>query len=91
MSQLSPSLRWIAYASANLVIAFLVLPILAVIPTSFNQASFITVPPTAWSWRWYEACFQDTEWQSALWVSIQIAVLATLIALAAGTPAAIGL
>lgn len=91
MSQLSPSLRWIAYASANLVIAFLVLPILAVIPTSFNQASFITVPPTAWSWRWYEAFFQDTEWQSALWVSIQIAVLATLIALAAGTPAAIGL
>src|SRR6201999_150100 len=80
-----------ATIGANLVIAFLVLPVLAVIPTSFNQSSFISLPPAAWSWRWYAAFFGDPEWRSSLWVSLQVATLATVAALALGLPAAIGL
>jgi putative spermidine/putrescine transport system permease protein len=83
--------RWSAQIGANLVIAFLVLPILAVIPTSFNASSFISLPPAAWSTRWYSAFFADPEWRSALWVSIQVAVMATAVALAVGLPAALGL
>jgi putative spermidine/putrescine transport system permease protein len=83
--------RWSAIIGANLVIAFLVLPILAVIPTSFNQASYISLPPAAWSGRWYTAFFADPEWRSSLWVSLQVAALATVAALGLGLPAALGL
>jgi putative spermidine/putrescine transport system permease protein len=84
-------LRWSTTIGANLVIAFLVLPILAVIPASFNLASFISLPPAAWSWRWYGAFFADPEWRSSLWVSLQVACLATVAAVALGLPASIGL
>jgi putative spermidine/putrescine transport system permease protein len=91
MAGLPTPWRWSATISANLVVAFLVLPILAVIPTSFNQASFISLPPTAWSWRWYGSFFADPEWRSSLWVSLQVASLATVAAIALGLPAALGL
>lgn len=91
MTELPRGWRWSAYIGANLVVAFLVLPILAVIPTSFNQASFIAIPPQSWSLRWYGAFFADAEWRTSLWVSVQVALLAMLVALALGTPAAIGL
>jgi len=91
MAGLPTPWRWSATISANLVVAFLVLPILAVIPTSFNQASFISLPPTAWSWRWYVSFFADPEWRASLWVSLQVAALATVAAIALGLPAALGL
>lgn len=83
--------RWSAQIGANLVLAFLVLPILAVIPTSFNEASFISLPPASWSLRWYGNFFADPEWRSSLWVSLQVAVTATIASVALGLPAALGL
>jgi putative spermidine/putrescine transport system permease protein len=91
MTELPTGLRWSAQIGANLVVAFLVLPILAVIPTSFNQASYISLPPDAWSLRWYASFFADAEWRTSLWSSLEVAVMATIAALALGTPAAIGL
>ena len=84
-------LRTIAHASAGLVLAFLVLPIAAVLPASVNKASFIYLPPRDYSLRWYGAFFLDGEWRSALLASLQVAVIATVIALALGTLSAIGL
>ncbi len=74
-----------------IVLAFLVLPILAVVPASFNQSSFIKIPPTAWSTRWYDALLRDAGWTSAITTSVEIAFLATLIAVVIGTAAALGL
>ncbi len=74
-----------------IVLAFLVLPILAVVPASFNQSSFIKIPPTAWSTRWYDALLRDAGWTSAIITSVEIAFLATLIAVVIGTAAALGL
>lgn len=91
MSRLPFPLRVLAHGSAGLVLAFLVLPILAVLPVSFNKASFIALPPNAYSMRWYEAFFQDREWQSALLNSVQVALIATVFALVLGTLAALGL
>jgi putative spermidine/putrescine transport system permease protein len=91
VSQLPIALRIAAYVGANAVIAFLILPILAVIPASFNQASFISLPPAAWSLRWYDAFLADPEWRASLAFSLQVAVLAMLVAVLLGTPAAIGL
>lgn len=84
-------LRLLAQISAGLVLAFLCLPILAVIPASFNQASFITLPPVAYSGRWYEAFISDPEWRQALFASLHVAVIATIVAVVTGTAAALGL
>ncbi len=91
MSRLPLGLRLLAHGSAGLVLAFLVLPILAVVPASFNQASFIRLPPNAYSMRWYQDFFVDSEWRSALYNSLEVAVIATAMAVVLGTLAAIGL
>lgn len=91
MSKLPLWLRIAANAAASLVLAFLVLPILSVIPASFNKASFIYLPPKAYSTVWYARFLQDTEWRSALVNSVEVAVLATVMAMVLGTLAAIGL
>ena len=83
--------RIAAHACASLVLAFLVLPILAVLPASFNHAMFIYLPPKAVSLRWYDSFFADTEWMTTLVNSLQVAVLVTLLSVALGTAAALGL
>lgn len=91
MSRFPLSIRIAGNAAASLVLAFLVLPILSVIPASFNKASFIYLPPKAYSGIWYLQFLEDMEWRSALLNSIQVALLSTLMAMVAGTLAAIGL
>ncbi len=83
--------RIAAHALAGLVLAFLVLPILAVVPASFNHATFIYLPPKAVSWRWYNSFFADKEWMTTLLNSLEVAVLVTLLSVALGTLAALGL
>jgi putative spermidine/putrescine transport system permease protein len=91
MSKLPLSMRVAANAAASLVLAFLVLPILAVVPASFNKASFIYLPPKAYSGVWYERFLADAEWRSSLVNSVEVALLATALAVVLGTLAAIGL
>lgn len=91
MTRLPLALRILAQAGAGLVLAFLVLPILAVVPASFNQASFIHLPPHAYSGRWYQEFFLDSEWRRALYNSLEVALLATALSVVLGTLAAIGL
>jgi len=91
MNRLPLLLRISANAGASLVLAFLVLPILAVVPASFNKASFIYLPPRAWSGVWYERFLADPEWRTSLINSVEVATLATIIAVVLGTLAAIGL
>ncbi len=73
------------------MLAFLVLPIFAVVPASFNNASFIRLPPVVWSLRWYSAFLADPEWLSALLTSLKVAVMAATLSVALGTLAALGL
>jgi len=91
MTRLPAWLTLATFAGANLVIAFLVLPILAVVPASFNQSSFIALPPHELSMRWYVAFVEDAGWRSSLGVSVRAALLTTLFTLAVGIPAAMGL
>lgn len=83
--------RIAAYVVGSLTLAFLVAPLGAVIPASFNRASFIQLPPAVYSTRWYEAFLSDPDWLRSFWISIQVAVLATICSVAIGTLAALGL
>jgi len=80
-----------AQAAGGAVLAFLVLPILAVVPASFNALSFIKLPPEQYSIRWYEAFFADAGWIHAVVNSAKVAVLATLFSVAIGTMTALAL
>ncbi|MES2054331.1 MAG: ABC transporter permease [Pseudomonadota bacterium] len=74
-----------------LVLGFLLLPILAVIPMSFNPTTFLVFPETGLSLRWYRALLDSPDWSRAFRNSLAIATVVTLIATPLGTLAAIGI
>ncbi len=79
------------HAVGSAVLAFLFLPVLAVVPASFNNSSFIRLPPQALSLRWYHAFLADPEWLRALGTSVSVAVLATALSVVLGLMTALGL
>jgi putative spermidine/putrescine transport system permease protein len=82
--------RWVRVHTA-IVLFFLVAPILAIIPLSFNSGSFFSYPLQGFSLHWYEKALTSPDWQRALLNSIGIGAVSTLIATGLGTLAALGL
>ena len=85
-------------ASAYLVLAFLMLPILVIVPLSFNAEPFfsftegmLALDPNAYSTRWYQAIFDDQKWILAIKNSFIVGIAAALLATVLGTLAAVGL
>jgi putative spermidine/putrescine transport system permease protein len=72
-------------------LAFLVLPVVIMIPLSFSSAAFFVFPPPGWSLQWYAKYLTGPRWLDATWHSLEIGVLTTILALAAAIPAAIGI
>ncbi|WP_259666708.1 Rid family hydrolase [Rhizobium bangladeshense] len=81
-------LLWLA---GGLVILFLIAPIVAIVPLSFNAEPFFTYPMPGLSLRWCLEFFDSNVWQLALKNSIIVAVFATLLSTLLSTLAAIGL
>ena len=73
------------------VLAFLLLPIAAIVPLSFSSGSLLTYPLPGWSLRWYAEVFSSPTWMRALANSLGIGAAATALALVLGTLAALGL
>jgi putative spermidine/putrescine transport system permease protein len=76
---------------AGLTLLFLIVPILVIVPLSFNSDSFLMYPMSGLSLRWYEEIFASPAWRQALMNSIIVSPLATALAMVLGTLAAIGL
>jgi putative spermidine/putrescine transport system permease protein len=81
-----------------LVFLFLVAPLLAIVPLSFNAEPFFTftpgmlrLDPAAYSLRWYRDILANEQWLHAIGNSLVIGVAATLLATVLGTLAAVGL
>ncbi len=79
--------RWIAIHVWAVVIVVL-LPILAVVPVSFNVTASMSLPTEGLSIRWYQALFADSTLLRACGLSVVIAVLSALIGLVVAIPAA---
>lgn len=80
------------------VLFFLILPILVIIPLSFNAEPFFSftpgmlqLDPEAYSLKWYAAIFHSHNWLMAIRNSFFIGICATIIATTLGTVAAVGL
>ena len=81
-----------------MIFLFLILPILVIIPLSFNASDFFTftkemlaLDPEGYSLKHYNDFFTNDDWQQALTNSVRIAPMATLLSTSLGTLAAIGL
>ncbi|TKI03519.1 ABC transporter permease [Martelella alba] len=73
------------------ILLFLVIPILIIVPLSFNSGSFLSYPLNGFSLRWYQTFFHSQEWLDALGNSLIVAPLATLLATVLGVLASMGL
>ncbi|HBT31817.1 MAG TPA: polyamine ABC transporter permease, partial [Pusillimonas sp.] len=78
---------WLVRLAAGLVLFFLLLPILIVIPLSFNAEPFFTftegmlrLDPNAYSLQWYKAIADSAKWKLAVQNSFLIGLCATFIA-----------
>ncbi|RKF12931.1 ABC transporter permease [Roseovarius spongiae] len=82
----------------GVIFFFLIAPIVVVMPLSFNAENFFTFTPEmlrfdpeGYSFKHYRDFFNNPDWQQALWNSVRIAPVATILSVSFGTLAAIGL
>jgi putative spermidine/putrescine transport system permease protein len=76
---------------SGLTLAFLVLPILVIVPLSFSSGSFFHYPIPGFSLRWYEDFFSSSFWLPSVFNSLIVGTSATVLATTLGTLAALGL
>ncbi len=82
---------WIGKAAGLLILAFLLLPIFAIIPLAFNEGSIVAYPLTGFSTKWFAAVFSNSRWPLAIGNSLLVAGGTVLLAVPLGTLAALGL
>lgn len=80
--------RILLYALAGLLLLYLLAPVFIVFPMSLNPGRYMVFPPTGVSFQWFSAYFTSDAWLSASLLSIQIALISTIIATILGTLAA---
>ncbi|MBZ9910419.1 MULTISPECIES: ABC transporter permease subunit [Mesorhizobium] len=74
-----------------LLVAFLVSPILIIVPISFSSSRFLDFPPPGLSLQWYQAYFTSAAWVSATWESLGVGIAVACLSLAIGSAAAMAL
>lgn len=80
-----------AWLWTGLVLAYLIVPLLVIVPMSLTSGTMLTLPTPGWSLRWYEIVLTDPRWLSSLVNSLIVGIGSTALAAALGIPAAIGL
>jgi putative spermidine/putrescine transport system permease protein len=70
----------LAVLAAIVVAAFLLMPLLAVVPVSFTPARFLSMPNGVLSLRHYRELFDDPAWGQGVLLSLKIGIVASLIA-----------
>jgi putative spermidine/putrescine transport system permease protein len=86
-----PAARVVIWAIVLFDLLFLALPTLVIVVASFTAGNVIAFPPQGFSLRWYDALLGERAFGDALWRSLQVAIVCTLVSIPAGTLAAIAL
>ncbi|MCW5771322.1 MAG: ABC transporter permease [Rhodospirillaceae bacterium] len=76
---------------AAAIFAFLLLPLLVIVPESFTSAEQLSFPPPGFSLRWYRAYLADPAWIDATLRSLGIAAAVTVLATVLGTLLAVSI
>lgn len=88
---LSGKTRGALKVCAALVFIFIYVPLALVVVNSFNTSKTFGWPPDGFTTEWWVAAWNSEGARSALITSVQVAVLATIVALILGTMAALAL
>ena len=65
-------------------------PTVIIVATSFTSGLEVTFPPKGFSFRWYSTIFETSVWTDAFKNSLEVGLIAALIATVAGTLLALG-
>jgi len=84
-------LRAVLIALIVLVCLFLILPIVFIAALSFGSSQWLIFPPPAWTLKWYQDLFADPRWLYSALTSLKIAAIVTVLSVAIGFLAALGL
>jgi putative spermidine/putrescine transport system permease protein len=88
---LSRGLRLTLLTCTILALVVIYLPLGIVVLNSFNTSGSFAWPPTGLTLDWWDRAFSSPGARDALWVSLRVATLATVISLVLGTMAALAL
>ncbi|WAP67616.1 ABC transporter permease [Jiella pelagia] len=81
----SRSLLLNAYVYA--VLAFVLVPIIIILPMAFSDTNYLTFPPEGFTLHWFGDFFGNSRWMKALRFSAEIAALTALVTTVVGTMA----
>lgn len=73
------------------VVAFLIAPLVAILPLAFTDSIFLTYPIPGFSLRWLAELWLSASWRLAIVNSLIVGGAATLLSVVLGTLAALGL
>src|ERR1700684_1988145 len=85
------SLRVLVAAASIFAMVFLIAPTIVVLITSLTSSESLRFPPPGLSLRWYYALLDADQMQRAAWNSLVIAIWTTVLSVALGTAASIGI
>ncbi len=88
---ISPGFRIVLRVATLVVLLAIYAPLMLVVLNSFNASQTFAWPPTDLTFDWWQRAAESTGVREALWTSVQVALLATAIALLLGTMAAMAL
>jgi len=86
---LSPTARWLLRAAALGVLTFIYVPLALVLLNSFSASATFAWPPPGLTLRWWQVAASNEGVRTAVLTSVQVALLATVIAVVLGTLASI--
>lgn len=79
----------VLYGSIILVLVFFYIPIVTLIAFSFTESRFLTFPIEGFSLKWYVALFAEKNFLPALWGSLKLAFVTTILATLLGAAGAV--
>ncbi|GCD91875.1 ABC transporter permease [Nocardioides sp. LS1] len=88
---MSRGMRAALMAFTAVVLLVIYTPLVLVVLNSFNVDRTFTWPPPDLTLKWWDAAWHSSGARSALWTSVEVALLATAVALVLGTLASLGL
>ena len=81
--------RWALNGAAAVALLYILTPLIFVIWLAFFRQEIPSFPPEGYSLRWFAAILDQRKFVDGFTLSFQVGVLATLIGLALGVPAAL--
>lgn len=71
--------------------AYLILPVLILVPMSFTDSQFLNFPPKSFSLRWFHNIVENPVWIQSALSSLRVALLSSVLAVVLGVLAALAL